>query len=195
MDKAFTSEWVEKDTWAEEAIITLQDFFGDYSKWLASEYYFGRVVKDVAHEIVSIYIQKFIYAKPSSSKPDQISTRLLEDVDKFEDYLTSDDFNQIVPPEVFEGEFESIRKIVELLGAEETFMTVYFDPLISRFGPNEAQKLFAEVILMKPEIDRAGRKELIERFRQKANNIQGIDNNNNSDDDIPGAGLFSWFSS
>ena len=186
MDKAFNPQWITQDTWCEEAVITLQDYFGDYSKWLASEYYFGRVVKDVAHDIVSTYIQKLIYIKPASPEnlPDQVAIRVQSDIEHLEGYLCSESFDEIVPAKVFHEEFDSIRQILEILRAEETFMSVYFDSLIARFGGTESQKLFTELLNMRSDIDRSSKRDLIDRFKEKVVIMSVSQGNGNESDQL-----------
>jgi hypothetical protein len=180
----------------EELIVTLQDFFSEYSQWLASDFHMGRIVKSVCNHLVSNYTLRMISARPWSklgSKPEQLElvwARVESDVERLEDYFSDEQvrvvlayselcfhfqllvcsncqFNELVPPEIVKAEFEGIRSIQEILRAyvllfaltdlqyliifirpfsEETFLPVYFEGLIKRFGPTKAKDTFEELV-------------------------------------------------
>jgi hypothetical protein len=56
------------DEVVEQIVETLQDFFGDYSQWLASDFHMGRVIKDVCHHLVTRYITQLIEKKPMAKR-------------------------------------------------------------------------------------------------------------------------------
>eukprot|EP00455_Lapot_gusevi_P046967 TRINITY_DN6276_c0_g1_i2.p1 TRINITY_DN6276_c0_g1~~TRINITY_DN6276_c0_g1_i2.p1 ORF type:complete len:774 (-),score=175.20 TRINITY_DN6276_c0_g1_i2:58-2379(-) len=167
LNKAFVSEWLVNDTWTEEAILTLQDFFGDYNTWLASEFYLGKIIKDVCHQIVTRYISRLVDVKPQNSNdPSVLWARVEDDRKTLVTFFTNDQWGHVVPPEVIQAEYEGIIVIREILRAEEAFISVYFERIIQRFE-NRAVHVFTELLSMRTDIDRSTRRELIERFKQQ----------------------------
>ncbi len=56
------------DEVVEQIVETLQDFFSDYSQWLASDFHMGRVIKDVCHHLVTRYIAQLVEKKPMAKR-------------------------------------------------------------------------------------------------------------------------------
>lgn len=90
---------VESDGVVEEIIVTLQDFFSDYSQWLASDFHMGRVIKSVCNNLVSHYSLRMIEMRPWSKlvsgsgdereeRLEQVWARVEGDTDRLESYFS-----------------------------------------------------------------------------------------------------------
>jgi len=172
----FTPLWIKDDATTQDIVLTLQDFFDDYSKWIDRSAYFGRVVSKSLQSLMSEYLRKLLELKPSVSK--ELFERMKQDrqilQQFFMQYARGDDDSGaggaggvgLISPQTVKSELALLKVVNKIIHEDPDFMSVHFEAFQARFG-GAAREVMEGLIAMRTDLSKAQRKEIMEKFIQQ----------------------------
>lgn len=163
----FTKDWLKdsKNTLANNATATFEDYFGEFRESLSDPFYFAKILHLCLSRFMQVYIARFVNSKPDLSNTGVFS-KMEQDVLIFEKCFSGEEYSEFISERYIKDQTGVLEKLRSLASADEEWIPLYFDTIHDLFG-DDGGKHLNTILQLRPQISNKTRSQLVSEYRLK----------------------------